>query len=66
MNKPVVQSDLARAQSLDQLYPMLHARSIMPGWPKPTASLYKEPLKNFRPAHWSWSEGAWRSTTPAG
>ncbi|HUZ74012.1 MAG TPA: cupin domain-containing protein [Stellaceae bacterium] len=49
--------DLSQAASLDELYPMLHARSIMPGWHKPRASLYPEPHKNFRPMHWSWREG---------
>lgn len=52
-----LKQDLTQAASLDELYPMLHARSIMPGWHKPRASLYAEPLKNFVPAHWSWREG---------
>ena len=56
MNISVIQ-DLSGAHTLEQLYPVLHTRSMMPGWAKPTASLYKEPLKNFHPAHWSWDEG---------
>ncbi len=57
MNKPTTLDELSNVQSLPQLYPLLHASNIMPGWSKPTASLYKEPLKNFKPAHWSWREG---------
>jgi len=56
MNIAVTQN-LSDARSLEELYPQLHARSIMPGWAKPTASLYKEPLRNFQPARWSWAEG---------
>ena len=48
---------LAEAQSLDELYPLLHERSILPGWLQPRPSLYAEPLKNFRPARWRWRDG---------
>jgi gentisate 1,2-dioxygenase len=50
-------SQLSKVEHLQDLYPLLHARSVMPGWAKPTASLYREPLRNFHPAHWQWSEG---------
>lgn len=52
-----LKQDLSQAATLDELYPMLQARSIMPGWHKPRASLYPEPLKNFEPMQWRWREG---------
>ena len=50
-------SDLERAETLEELYPTLTARSIGAGWNKPTPSLYPEPKKNFVPTMWRWSEG---------
>jgi gentisate 1,2-dioxygenase len=66
MNERVADGDIAGAQSLDELYPKLHAQNIMPDWSKPMASLYKEPLKNFRPAHWRWKMGRKRWILQAG
>lgn len=48
---------ISSANTLEELYPLLGARSIQPGWSKKTASLYPEPLKNFLPARWRWDEG---------
>ena len=56
MNVSVPQ-ELAAVGSLDQLYPWLNSRSMMALWHKPTASLYREPKKNFLPMHWRWREG---------
>ena len=48
----------AGLDSLEKLHPLLHAKCMMPGWDKGRKpSLYKEPLKNFHPARWSWKEG---------
>lgn len=45
------------ASSMEQLYELLEAVGIGPGWNKPEPSLWPQPKKNFRPAHWSYSIG---------
>lgn len=46
---------LARAGSLDELYQLLAASRMGPGWNKPTPSLWPSPRKNFVPAHWAFA-----------
>ncbi len=48
--------DLARAATLDQLYPALNRLNLMAGWNKPEPSLWPEPRKNFVPAHWRYED----------
>ena len=47
----------AEAGNMEQLYALLEAVGIGPGWNKPEPSLWPQPKKNFRPAHWSYSIG---------
>ena len=47
----------AEAANMEQLYALLEAVGIGPGWNKPEPSLWPQPKKNFRPAHWSYRIG---------
>lgn len=47
---------LAHASSLDAFYGLVGEVSLVPGWNKPTPSLWSEPRKTFSPAHWSYAE----------
>ena len=47
---------LAGAPDLPALYGLLEPLSIGAGWAKPTPSLWPEPQRNFRPAHWSYAQ----------
>lgn len=53
----IVQQDLSRVGTLDELYPRLGALGISPGWHKPEPSLWQAPRKTFLPAHWAWQDG---------
>jgi gentisate 1,2-dioxygenase len=52
-----LQNDYETVESLQDLYPRLSAMSACPGWNKPTASLWAQPKKNFKPMQWRWEEG---------
>ena len=47
---------LSATDSLDALYPKLAAMGVMPGWNKPTPSLWPAPKKSFQPVHWSYAQ----------
>jgi gentisate 1,2-dioxygenase len=47
---------LAEAESLGRLYALLAPLNIGAGWAKPTPSLWPEPRREFRPAHWRYTE----------
>lgn len=47
---------LADAPSLDALYSLVRDGGLMPGWNKPTPSLWAAPRKTFAPAHWRYAE----------
>jgi gentisate 1,2-dioxygenase len=50
-------SRLATAAKLEELYGVLAAAGMGPGWNKPEPSLWPSPKSRFLPAHWSY-EGA--------
>jgi gentisate 1,2-dioxygenase len=43
------------ASNMEQLYGLLAAAGMGPGWNKPEPSLWPSPRKNFLPAHWSYA-----------
>jgi len=49
-----VASRFAEIQALDQLYPFVDTFDMMPGWNKPTPSLWSAPRKDFLPRHWRY------------
>src|SRR2546425_2054497 len=49
---------LAAASSLDELYALVREAGMGPGWNKPTPSLWSEPRKALRPAHWRYAEAS--------
>ena len=49
--------NLERAQSLDDLYPVLSANCLTAGWHKKRASLWQKPASEFRPRHWRYAVG---------
>ena len=51
---PVAPEDFARAASLDEIYVLLAKLGIENGWAKKSPSLWPQPKKSFRPAHWSY------------
>ena len=56
LDNAVVTSDLKRAGTLEQLYPLLNKLNLMAGWNKPEPSLWAEPRKNFVPFHWRYED----------
>ncbi len=48
--------DLAQSGTLEELYGKLGQIGIAPGWAKATPSLWREPRKNFAPAHWKYEQ----------
>jgi gentisate 1,2-dioxygenase len=48
--------DLAQSGTLEDLYGKLGQIGIAPGWNKKVASLWPEPKKNFKPAHWKYEQ----------
>jgi gentisate 1,2-dioxygenase len=53
----VAAAALSRAQSLDDLYPVLNANRFTAGWHKARPSLWPEPRTAYRPMHWRYAEG---------
>ncbi len=49
---------LSAATSLEQLYPLLAARSIGAGWNKPEPAMWSQPKRNFLPFAWHYSDAA--------
>ncbi len=49
-------ASLAAAESLERLYALLAPLNIGAGWAKPTPSLWPEPRREFRPAHWRYAQ----------
>ena len=47
---------ISHADTLEELYPLLHSINLMPGWAKPEPSLWAEPKQNFLPAHWRYTD----------
>ena len=50
----VVPEEFARAANLDEIYVLLGRLGIENGWAKKSPSLWPQPNKSFRPAHWSY------------
>lgn len=50
-------NNLRRAQSLEDLYPVLAANRLTAGWHKKRPSLWKEPKTGFQPLHWRYELG---------
>ena len=50
-------AEFTKAENMEQLYRLLQAVGIGPGWNKPEPSLWPAPKKNFQPAHWSYGIG---------
>lgn len=48
---------LQAATDLDALYPVLDANRMTAGWHKKRPSLWKEPLTEYQPLHWSYDVG---------
>src|ERR1700720_692508 len=48
--------DLARADTLEELYGKLDKVAMGPGWNKPTPSLWAAPRKTLVPAHWAYEQ----------
>jgi gentisate 1,2-dioxygenase len=48
---------LQAATNLDELYPVLDALRMTPGWHKKRPSLWPEPRTRFQPLHWSYDVG---------
>jgi gentisate 1,2-dioxygenase len=48
--------ELAQSGTLEDLYGKLGQIGIAPGWNKKVASLWPEPKKNFKPAHWKYDQ----------
>jgi gentisate 1,2-dioxygenase len=55
MNNPTPQQ-LAQSGSLDELYRQIEPIRMNAGWAKPTASLWPEPKKTFKPHRWSYAQ----------
>jgi gentisate 1,2-dioxygenase len=47
--------EFAQVASLEDLYQQLPQIGMMPGWNKPTPSMWSAPKKTFLPAHWSYA-----------
>lgn len=47
--------EFAQAASLEDLYRQLPQLGMMPGWNKPTPSMWDAPKKTFLPAHWDYA-----------
>ena len=56
LDNAAVTGELKRADTLEQLYPLLNKLNLMAGWNKPEPSLWAEPKKNFVPAHWRYED----------
>ena len=50
----VAAEDFVRAANLDEIYALLGRLGIENGWAKKSPSLWAQPAKSFRPAHWSY------------
>src|SRR3979490_525664 len=48
--------DLARSDTLEELYGKLDKVGMGPGWNKPTPSLWAAPRKTLVPAHWAYEQ----------
>ena len=46
--------DFARAANLDEIYVLLERLGIENGWAKKSPSLWPQPRRTFKPAHWSY------------
>ena len=55
--KPISPAQFGKAESLEQLYKLLEAIGVGPGWNKPEPSLWPKPKKNFLPVHFSYQMG---------
>ncbi|MES2480670.1 MAG: cupin domain-containing protein [Pseudomonadota bacterium] len=49
-------TNFGATQNMEQLYELLAATGMGPGWNKPEPSLWPSPRKNFLPAHWSYAK----------
>ena len=59
MNRAILPAEmLSAATSLEQLYPLLAARSIGAGWNKPEPAMWPQPKQNFLPFAWHYSDAA--------
>jgi gentisate 1,2-dioxygenase len=47
--------EFAQVTSLEELYQQLPHIGMMPGWNKPTPSMWAAPKKTFLPAHWNYA-----------
>ena len=59
MNRAILPAEmLSAATTLEQLYPLLAARSIGAGWNKPEPAMWPQPKHNFLPFAWHYSDAA--------
>jgi gentisate 1,2-dioxygenase len=56
MSPTPTREDLARSDTLEDLYGKLGQIGIGPGWAKATPSLWASPRKTFAPAHWKYEQ----------
>jgi gentisate 1,2-dioxygenase len=52
----VTQDELARVNSLDELYGKLASVGMGPGWNKPAPAMWAQPRRSFQPVHFSYHQ----------